>query len=110
MMDPEGGADKGPLPVQQTGGARSTHARVLAMRGQFPEPERVGRQAVQTFAGAQSPNSQGAVSMDLAEVLLKAGQKGEAERAARDALNHFERKGNRRALASARTFLEGLGV
>jgi hypothetical protein len=59
--------------------------------------------------GAESPGAQGAVRMDLARVLRMAGKKKEAELAAHEALELFERKGNRASSASTQAFLEELG-
>jgi tetratricopeptide (TPR) repeat protein len=85
---------------------RSAQAMVLAARGEFAEAERLGREAVQMLAEAESPNLQGDLWMDLAKVLRMAGQPAEAEHAAREALVFFERKGNRPSSAATRAFIE----
>jgi tetratricopeptide (TPR) repeat protein len=88
---------------------RSAQAIVLAARGEFDVAERLAREAVQMLEGAESPGAQGAVRMDLARVLRMAGKKKEAELAAHEALELFERKGNRASSASTQAFLEELG-
>jgi class 3 adenylate cyclase/tetratricopeptide (TPR) repeat protein len=84
---------------------RSAQALVRAARGDFGEAERLGREAVQIFADAEAPNSQGDVWMDLAKVLRMAGKRTEAEQAAREALAFYERKGNQPSSASTRAFI-----
>lgn len=100
-------AAKDDLASQTTG--RSAQALVLAARGEFAGAEPLAREAVRMFADAESPNSQGDVWMDLAQVLRMAGKPAEAEQAAREALALYERKGNRPASESARKFIDELG-
>ena len=88
---------------------RRAQALVLASRGLFPEAERLGREAIQMFADAECPNTQGHIRMDLARVLMMAGMPTEAERTAAEALRFFERKSNRPSSATTRAFIEELG-
>jgi len=88
---------------------RSAEALVLAARGEFGEAELLAWEAVRLYADAESPNFQGDVWMDLAQVLRMAGKPAEAEQAAREALALYERKGNRPASESAREFIDEPG-
>jgi tetratricopeptide (TPR) repeat protein len=89
---------------------RQVQALVLAARGEIGKAERLSRAAVELWAHAECPNFQGDAWMDLAQVLRTAGKHSEAERAARDALAHYERKGNRPSSAATRMFLQELSV
>jgi tetratricopeptide (TPR) repeat protein len=95
--------DRGPQAL-----GRSAQARVLASRGEFADAERLGREAVQIFSDAEDPNTQARIWTDLARCLRMAGNIGEARRAAAEALERYERKGNRASSASTRAFLEEL--
>jgi tetratricopeptide (TPR) repeat protein len=88
--------------------ARSTQALVHASRGKFAEAERLAREAVALYANAESPNFQGDVLLDLAQVLRMAGKPVEAGHAAGEALAFYESKGNRPASGTARAFIDGL--
>jgi hypothetical protein len=81
---------------------------VLAARGDLEGAERTARDAVEMFADAQTPNLQGDLCLDLAEVLRRAGRPSDAADAVRAALDLFERKGNRPAAAQARELLAEL--
>ena len=87
---------------------RSAQALVLAARGDLDGAERMARDSVAMFAEAQSPNLQGDLWLDLAEVLRRAGKPSDAEDAIRAALALFERKDNRPAAAQARELLAEL--
>ena len=96
------------LPSQVIG--RSAQALVLAGRGEFTEAEHLAREAVRMLEDAEWPLGQGSVRMDLARVLRTAGKTMEAERAAREALAFYERKGNQPSAAATRSFLRELGA
>jgi class 3 adenylate cyclase/tetratricopeptide (TPR) repeat protein len=87
---------------------RSAQATVLAARGGFVEAERLARTAVEMLEGAEAPSLQGDIWMDLARVLRLAGKPAEAERAAREALALYERKGVRPLSAATHAFIEEL--
>ena len=88
--------------------ARSTQALVHAARGEFAEAEQLAREAVDLMADAESPNFQGDVWMDLAQVLRMAGKLEEAGQAAGEALAFYERKGNRPASGTAQALIDGV--
>ena len=87
---------------------RSAQAMVHAARGESDEAERLAREAVQMYEGAEDPRGQGAVRMDLARVLRTAGKFDDAAQAAHEALSLYERKGNRPSAASTRAFIAEL--
>lgn len=87
---------------------RSVQAMVLAVRGEFDEAEPLARGAVQMLEDAENPNGQGGVRMDLAQVLRMAGKPADAEHAAREALEFYERKGNRPSSDATRAFIAEL--
>jgi class 3 adenylate cyclase/tetratricopeptide (TPR) repeat protein len=82
--------------------ARSAQALVRSARGEHDEARRLAREAVDLYAGAQSPWFHGNSLMVLAEVSRAARLPEEAAEAARGALAAFERKGNEPGMASAR--------
>ena len=69
-------------------------AKVLARSGSTLAAVRLARDAVGTLAGTDMINDQGNALCDLAEVLLLAGDVGEAVAAFEQALERYERKGN----------------
>jgi tetratricopeptide (TPR) repeat protein len=88
---------------------RSAQALVHASRGELEDAEVLAREAVQMVEEAEWPGAQGDVRMDLARVLRMAGKSIDAERAAREALEFYDRKHNRPSAASTRAFLAEFG-
>jgi len=86
--------------------ARSAQALVRSARGEHEEARRLAREAVDMYAGAQSPWSEGDTLMVLSEVLRAAGVPDEAADAGSAALAAYERKGNEPGAASARALLD----
>ncbi|MGZ5293826.1 MAG: ATP-binding protein [Actinomycetota bacterium] len=86
--------------------ARSAQALVRSSRGEHDEARRLAREAVDLYAGAQSPWFYGDSLMTLAEVAHAAGPPEDAVEAARAALAAYERKGNEPGAASARALLD----
>jgi class 3 adenylate cyclase len=86
--------------------ARSAQALVRSARGEHDEARRLAREAVDMWAGAQSPWYQGDALMTLAEVARAAGLSEEAAEAARAALAAYERKGHEPGTASARALID----
>jgi class 3 adenylate cyclase/tetratricopeptide (TPR) repeat protein len=86
--------------------ARSAQALVRSARGEHEEARRLAREAVDLYAGAQTPWFQGNTLMTLADVTRAAGRPEEAADAARAALAAYERKGHQPGAAAARAFLE----
>jgi tetratricopeptide (TPR) repeat protein len=86
--------------------ARSAQALARSARGEHDEARRLAREAVDMYAGAQSPWFHGNALMTLAEVSHAADVSDEAAEAARAALALFERKGNEPGAASARALID----
>jgi tetratricopeptide (TPR) repeat protein len=86
--------------------ARSAQALVRSARGEHEEARRLAREAVDLYAGAQSPWFHGNALMTLAEVAGAAGLPEEAVEAARAALAAYERKGHDPGMASARALID----
>ena len=86
--------------------ARSAQALVRSARGEHDEARRLAREAVDLYAGAQSPWFHGDTLMVLSEVSRAAGLPEEAVEAARGALAAYERKGNEPGAASARALID----
>jgi class 3 adenylate cyclase/tetratricopeptide (TPR) repeat protein len=86
--------------------ARSAQAIVRSARGEHDEARRLAHEAVEMYAGAQSPWFFGDQAMVLAGVSRAAGLLDEAADAARAALIAYERKGIVPAADSARAFLD----
>jgi tetratricopeptide (TPR) repeat protein len=82
-------------------------SKVLARRGQYPEAERLAREAVTGADATDSLVAQGDARCDLAEVLELAGRREEATAALNEALERYERKG---ALVLAQRVRERLAV
>ncbi len=74
---------------------RQVRAKVLARRGQHAEAERLAREAVAVCEETDMLDAQGDVYADLAEVLSLVGRPAEAAGALEQALQRYERKGNR---------------
>jgi class 3 adenylate cyclase/tetratricopeptide (TPR) repeat protein len=81
-----------PLPQMRW---RQVRAKVLARRGEHAEAERLAREAVAVCEETDMLDAQGDVYADLAEVLSLAGRPKEAAEALEQALERYERKGNR---------------
>ena len=90
--------------------ARSAQALVRSARGEHEEARRLAREAVDMYAGAQSPWFQGNAWMTLAEVSRAAGLPEEAAEAARGALATYERKGHEPGVASARALIDDVSA
>jgi class 3 adenylate cyclase len=87
---------------------RQVKAKVLARQGETAEAERLARKAVAIGEDTDHLNAQGDTYADLAEVLLLAGKTGEAVAALEQALERYERKGNRVSTQRAQTRLAEL--
>jgi tetratricopeptide (TPR) repeat protein len=85
--------------------ARSAQALVRSARGEFKEARRLAREAVDLYAGAQSPWFHGDTLMVLSDVSRAAGLREDAVEAARAALAAYERKGHEPGMASARALI-----
>jgi class 3 adenylate cyclase/tetratricopeptide (TPR) repeat protein len=90
--------------------ARSAQALVRSARGEHDEAVSLAREAVDLYAGAQSPWFYGDSLMTLAEVTHAAGSPHEAVEAARSALAAYERKGHEPGVASARALIGELSA
>ena len=86
--------------------ACSAQALVRSARGEHEEASRLAREAVDLYAGAQSPWFQADTLMVLAEVSFAAGLSEEAVEAARAGLAAYERKGHQPGAVSARTLID----
>jgi tetratricopeptide (TPR) repeat protein len=87
---------------------RQVRAKVLARRGERAEAERLAREAVAVGEDTDMLDAQGDTHADLAEVLLLAGNADEAAAALEQALERYERKGNRVSAQRAQTRLAEL--
>jgi class 3 adenylate cyclase/tetratricopeptide (TPR) repeat protein len=74
-------------------GWRRVKARVLALRGELEEAERIARQAVELAGRTDYLENQALARADLAEVLERAGRTDEARMEVEQALHLNERKG-----------------
>jgi tetratricopeptide (TPR) repeat protein len=90
--------------------ARSAQALIRSARGEHEDARRLAREAVDLYAGAQSPWFQGDTLMVLAEVARAAGVPEEAADAARAALVAYERKGHEPGAASARALIDDISA
>jgi tetratricopeptide (TPR) repeat protein len=88
--------------------ARSVEALVRSARGEHAAAEMLASEAIHLFSDAECPNMHGDLRMDLATVLRAAGRPNDAMRVAREALLHYDRKGNRVSSQRVRTFLAEL--
>jgi class 3 adenylate cyclase/tetratricopeptide (TPR) repeat protein len=87
---------------------RQVLAKVLARRGEHAEAERLAREAVALCEETDMLDAQGDAYADLAEVLLLGGKADEAAAALEQALERYERKGNRVSTRRAQTRLAEL--
>jgi ATP/maltotriose-dependent transcriptional regulator MalT len=85
---------------------RGVHAQVLARRGRCEEAEALAREAVALALPTDLLSHRGDAMLDLADVLRICGREQEADRAVRDGLGMYERKGNAAAAARARSLLD----
>jgi hypothetical protein len=90
--------------------ARSAQALVRSARGEHDEARRLAQEAVDMWAGAQSPWFLGNASMTLAQVARAAGEREVAVEAASIALAAYERKGNEPLAASARALIDEISA
>jgi tetratricopeptide (TPR) repeat protein len=87
---------------------QQVRAKLLARRGQHEEAEQLAREAVTIGEDTDMLDVQGDAFADLAEVLLLAGKPNEAAVALDQALERYERKGNRVSTHRAQTRLAEL--
>jgi thioredoxin-like negative regulator of GroEL len=73
---------------------RQVKAKVLALRGEWAEAERLAREALAVGEETDMLNAQGDAHADLAEVLTLAGKSDQARAALEQGLERFHRKGN----------------
>ena len=90
--------------------ARSAQALIRSARGEHDEARGFAKEAVELYAGAQSPWFQGNTLMSLAEVSRAAGLREGTVEAARGALAAYERKGNEPGAASARALIDDVST
>jgi class 3 adenylate cyclase/tetratricopeptide (TPR) repeat protein len=81
---------------------RVTRAKLLARRGEPVRAEELAREAVARADQTEWPNLRGSAWASLAEVLLAADRTDEAARAAEEAVEIYDAKGNLPAAARAR--------
>ena len=86
--------------------ARSAQALVRSARGKHEEAVRLAEEAVDMWAGAQSPWFYGESLIVQAEVARAAGLADEAAEASRAALAEYARKGHEPGAASARALID----
>ena len=82
---------------------RAARALVMVSRDRHSEAERLAREAV-GLAPAEMLNLRADLLMDLAGVLLSAGQRARAQPVIAEAVERYERKGNLVSAARARSF------
>jgi tetratricopeptide (TPR) repeat protein len=87
---------------------RQARAKVLARRGEHAEAQRLAREAVTIGDDTDLLDTQGGAYADLAEVLLLGGKPDETAAALEQALDRYERKGNRVSTQRAQTRLAEL--
>jgi class 3 adenylate cyclase/tetratricopeptide (TPR) repeat protein len=87
---------------------RGIKARVLVRQGATEEALRLGREAVAIAERTDFLSSHGDALLDLADVLTWAGRLDDARRAAVDALDCYERKGDDVSAVRAREILDSL--
>ena len=91
--------------------ARSAQALVRSARGEHEEARRLAREAVDLYAGAQSPWFHGDTLMVLAEVARAAGLPEEAaRRRARRAWRRTSARGIEPGMASARALIDDVSA
>jgi tetratricopeptide (TPR) repeat protein len=85
--------------------ARCVRAKVLARRAEAEDGQRLAREALALVRGSQNPVLLAHTLVDLAHVLLAAGELGEAEEALAEALGLFRSKGDRVSAQRAEAML-----
>ena len=85
---------------------RSIRAIALARGGETEQAERLAREAVYQADGTDQPDSRAEARVDLAEVLLLDGRRGEAARELTRAIAIYQEKGNEMAERRARRLLD----
>lgn len=88
---------------------RSVRAVVLARQGRLRAAERLARCVVTASQSSEQIDSQADAWYALARVLAMASRRPEARRAAEEALNRCQAKGNRVSATTIGEFLDGLG-
>ena len=91
-------------------GMRRSLGKVLAHRGDFPEAERLVREATLLAIGSDFLSDQADALTDLAEVLRLAGRPEEAAAALEEAIGVHERKGSIAGVNNARALLTELAA
>jgi tetratricopeptide (TPR) repeat protein len=86
---------------------RTTHAKVLARRGEFEEAETVAREAIRLAEATDAIQTHADALLDLAEVIRLAGRPDEAVPFVQEALRLYAKKGVLPAAEKARTLLAG---
>jgi class 3 adenylate cyclase/tetratricopeptide (TPR) repeat protein len=86
--------------------ARSVRAKILARRGESEPAEALAREAVEMLRSTDNLNMLGDGLVDLAEVLRGSGRASEAAAALTEAVEVYERKGNRVSAGRARATLD----
>ncbi|KRT61786.1 MAG: adenylate/guanylate cyclase [Chloroflexi bacterium CSP1-4] len=84
---------------------RCVRGKILARRGQMALGESLIREGLKIVRESDDIDSQADALMDLAEVVDRGGREDEAATYAREALAHYEAKGNLVFAAGARTWL-----
>jgi class 3 adenylate cyclase/tetratricopeptide (TPR) repeat protein len=87
---------------------RGVQAKILARRGNHVDAVRLAREAVSLGDATDMVNLQGDALVDLAEVLIAAGDSHEAHAVLEQALDRYERKKNLAMVAQVRERLKGL--
>ena len=90
--------------------ARSAQALVRSARGEHVVACGLAQEAVDLYAGAQSPWFHGDTLMTLADVSRAAGLTERAVDAAAAALGEYERKGNEPGMASAQALIDDVSA
>jgi class 3 adenylate cyclase/tetratricopeptide (TPR) repeat protein len=89
---------------------RGVRAKILARSGATEEAERIAREGVAIAERTDWLNLHGDALMDLADVLRLLGRVAEARQNVQEAVELFERKGNRVMVSRARAFGEQLSA
>jgi tetratricopeptide (TPR) repeat protein len=89
---------------------RRVRAKALARDGTHQEAQRLAREAAELAARTDALSDHGSVLLDLAEVLLLAGNESEAAGQVERGLELFERKSDRPSAEAARALLSELTV